>query len=170
MSKIIKAILRVCVGIVQLAVSLVVIIALISAVNVVVNQNFATLIDTDNAEFNIANPSNSNISLPFNLDNTQGFYSLDELTISIDMNIKNNTADFNVMNGSQVFNIPAHVNFSDTLFFGNDSFTWDLDLLYGIAANPTAYNISLYVEVSARYALGLIPFTLNITSEMPLSP
>lgn len=169
MSKIVKAILRVAVGIVQLAVSLVVVFALISAVTVVMFQDVNTIIDTGNAEFNIANPSNSNITLPFNLDNSKGFYALEDLTISIDMNIHNSTDDYDVLNGSQVFNILAHENFSDTLFFGNESFTWDPNLLIGISMNPTDYNITLFVDVSATYALGLIPFGLNITTEMPLS-
>ena len=170
MSKIVKAILRVGVGVVQLAVSLVVVISLFSAVNVVMGQDFSTLIDTDNAEFNIADPSNSNISLPFNLDNTEGFYDFEDLTISIDMNIHNLTDDFDVLNGSQVFNILANENFSDTLFFGNDSFSWEPDLLFGITANPTNYNITLFIDVRVRYALGLIPVGLNVTTEMPLSP
>lgn len=162
-------ILRIGVGVVQLAISLVVIISLISAVTVVMNPNIANFIDIGNSEFNISDPYNSNISIPFNLDNSRGFYDFKDLTISIDMNINNSTDDYDVLNGTQVFQIPALTNFTDALFFGNDSFTWDPGLIVGIYANPTDYNITLFVDVSTTYALGLIPFRLNVTTTLPLS-
>ncbi len=169
MSKIIKAILRISVGVVQLAISLVVIISLISAVTVVMSPSMATFIDMDNAEFNISDPTNSNITLPFNLDNSQGFYDFEDLTIHLEMDIYNTTDNYKILNGTQVFQIPALTNYTDTIFFGNSSFFWNPDLIAGIAMNPTDYNITIFVDLSTTYALGLIPFKLNVTTSMPLS-
>ncbi|MBN2154550.1 MAG: hypothetical protein JW776_00715 [Candidatus Lokiarchaeota archaeon] len=167
MSKLIKIILRVGVGVVQAAISLVVVIALISAFTVV--PNLANFIDTENAEFNIADPSNANISIPFNLDNSQGLYNFDNLSVHIEMDIFNLTDNYNVLNGTQEFQVLAKQNFTDTLVFGNESFSFDPNLIAGINLNPTAYNMSIFVDVSTRYALGLIPFRLNVSITMPLS-
>jgi hypothetical protein len=168
MSKIVKAILRIGVGVVQLAISLVVIIALFSAVNVVMNLDFANFIDTDNMVVQ-TDPSNSSIIIPYNLDNSQGFYEFEDFTIYLDMNVFNSTDSYDILTGTYGPITIEIENKSDTITFGNSSFNWDPDLLNGIAMNPADYNISLFIDVSTTYALGLIPFKLNVSTILPLS-
>ena len=170
MSKLVKILLRIGVGIVQLSISLVVIISILSAGNIILNQDPTTIVDIDNASFNISDPNDCNISIPFNLDNTNGYYDFENLTIHIELGVFNVSENFTILNGTQSFTIPKNVNYTDTIAFGNSSFHWEQSLIDGLIATPSNYNLSVYIDVSAVYALGLIPFRLNITiPELPLT-
>jgi len=162
-SKMIKAILRVGAAVVQIAVSLFFVIALFSAVTVV--MNFSTSIGTEKAILNYADTTNVSVAIPFNFNNT-GFYDIDDLTFTVDLNIHNITDDFDVLNGSRQFTIEAGEVLNTTLIF--DSGWLEPNLIAGLFSNSTGYNMTLYASISGNYVYNLIPFGLNVTADMPL--
>lgn len=163
-SKMIKAILRVFVVVIQLAVSLVFIIGLFSGITTV--MNFATTIEPSTATLNFQDTSNVSVSLPFYFNNT-GLYDINDLTFDIDVNVHNSTDDFDVLNGSEQFTIGAGNSINTTLMFDNG--VLDPELMAGLMLNSTGYNMTLYASISGRYLFNLVPFGVNVTADIPLN-
>ena len=173
MSKIVKGILRVAVGIVQLAVSLVVIMSLISAVNVVMNQDLAAIIGGVDINIDPMDPSTNNFTLPLVLDNSEGLHDIDDLTINMQLrayNITNTSESYPIFNETESFNLAAGDILNELLYYGNTSFTWDPDLIAGFIANSSAYMGEFFLDISANYKIMMdkitIPFGFNATMEM----
>ena len=163
-SKMIKTILRVSAGVLQLAVTLFFVIGLFSAATVVLN--YADSISTETAVLNYGDTTNVSLSIPFYFNNS-GLYDIDDLTLTIDLNIHNLTDDFDVLNGSEQFTVEAGNYINTTLVFDNG--VLDPDLFAGLALNATSYNMTLYAGISGRYLYSLVPFGFSVNAEIPLS-
>ncbi|TFG20905.1 MAG: hypothetical protein EU530_01770 [Promethearchaeota archaeon] len=162
-SKLIKAILRIAVGIIQFAVSLLFIIAIFSGVTTV--MNFATTLQPTTATINFQNSNNVSISVPFYFNNS-GLYDINDLNFTIDVDIHNITDSFDVIAGSEQFSIPARTDINTTLVFDNG--VLDPNLVAGMALNSTGYNMTIFASISLNYCFNLVPLRLNVTADIPL--
>ncbi len=163
-SKMIKAILRVAVGVIQFAVSLFFVVALFSGITTV--MNFAATIEPTTAILNYSNSNNVSVTIPFYFNNT-GLYDVNELTITIDVNIHNITDDFDVLNGSEQFSVGAGTILNTTLVFDNGVLA--PNLVAGLLLNSTGYNMTLFASIGVNYAFNLIPLWLNVTADVPFN-
>ncbi|MHA1110153.1 MAG: hypothetical protein ACTSRE_03585 [Promethearchaeota archaeon] len=162
-SKMIKAILRVTVGVIQLAVSLLFIIAMFSGVTTV--MNFATTIQPTTATINFQDTNNVSVSLPFYFNNS-GLYDIDDLNFTIAVDIHNLTENFPVLAGSEQLTIKAGTDINTTLVFDNG--VLDPNLIAGMYLNSTGYNMTIFASISLNYCFNLIPLRLNVTADIPL--
>lgn len=162
-SKLIKAILRIAVGVMQFAVLLLFIIALFSGATTV--MNYAMTIQPATATINFQDTNNVSVSLPFYFNNS-GLYDINDLNFTIDVDIHNTSDNFDLIAGSEQFSIGAGTDLNTTLVFDNG--VLDPDLMAGMALNSTGYNMTIFASIGFNYCFNLVPLRLNVTADLPL--